>query len=354
MKVLFYLNHPAHYHLFKNTIRKLKESNHKVLIFSKKKDVLDDLLISDGINYTNVLSEGRKDSKLSMINSVLKRGLKLFKIVKKERPDLIIGTAFELAHVGWLLKIPFVSVNEDDADVIPLWSKYSYPFAKQILSPYSCNNGKWNNKTVNYKGYHELAYLHPNNFKPDFGKVKKLLNSDEDFVLIRFAKLNAHHDTGIKGISTEIAQDIIDIIKPRAKVFISSERELEKQFEPYRIKIEPNKIHHVLAFAKLYIGDSQTMAAEAGVLGTPFVRFNDFVGRIGYLNELENKFNLGFGIRTNETDRLYAVVQELIESNNLKSVFSQRKRKMLEEMIDVNEFLYSFITNYPESTIKRR
>jgi len=42
-------------------------------------------------------------------------------------------------------------------------------------------------------------------------------------------------------------------------------------------------MHHVMAFASLYIGDSQTMAAEAGVLGVPFVRFNDFVGRIGYL-----------------------------------------------------------------------
>ena len=36
-----------------------------------------------------------------------------------------------------------------------------------------------------------------------------------------------------------------------------------------------------VAFASLYIGDSQTMAAEAGVLGVPFVRFNDFVGRLG-------------------------------------------------------------------------
>ena len=55
-------------------------------------------------------------------------------------------------------------------------------------------------------------------------------------------------------------------------------------------------MHHVMAFASLYIGDSQTMAAEAGVLGVPFVRFNDFVGRIGYLRELEDIYHLGFGI----------------------------------------------------------
>lgn len=55
-------------------------------------------------------------------------------------------------------------------------------------------------------------------------------------------------------------------------------------------------MHHVMAFASLYIGDSQTMAAEAGVLGVPFVRFNDFVGRIGYLRELEDTYELGYGI----------------------------------------------------------
>ena len=57
-------------------------------------------------------------------------------------------------------------------------------------------------------------------------------------------------------------------------------------------------MHHIMAFAKMYIGDSQTMAAEAGVLGTPFVRFNDFVGRIGYLRELEDVYNLGYGVKT--------------------------------------------------------
>ena len=48
--------------------------------------------------------------------------------------------------------------------------------------------------------------------------------------------------------------------------------------------IDPSDMHQVMAHASLYIGDSQTMAAEAGVLGVPFIRCNDFVGRIGYLD----------------------------------------------------------------------
>lgn len=44
-----------------------------------------------------------------------------------------------------------------------------------------------------------------------------------------------------------------------------------------------------MAFASLYIGDSQTMAAEAGVLGVPFVRFR-MVDRLSlYLSLRETK-----------------------------------------------------------------
>ena len=47
MKVLFHLGHPAHYHLFKNTINTLIDHGHKPIILIKKKDVLEELLDSD-------------------------------------------------------------------------------------------------------------------------------------------------------------------------------------------------------------------------------------------------------------------------------------------------------------------
>ena len=127
-------------------------------------------------------------------------------------------------------------------------------------------------------------------------------------------------------------------------------------------------MHHVIAFASLYIGDSQTMAAEAGVLGTPFVRFNAFVGRLGYLDELEepqvkqyvdylhldHHYNLGVGIRASEEgseERLYATVEQMVTltSEERKRIYSARREKMLSEKIDYAKFLTWFIENYPES-----
>ncbi len=349
MKILFYLGHPAHFHLFRNIILNIINNNHQVKILIKKKDVLEELINSTNLDYQNILAEGRKDNKFGMLLSVIKKDFRLLKICRKFKPDLLVGTSVENSHISKLLGIPSINVNEDDADVVPLYAKITYPMSSIILSPDVCNNFKWNSKTIKYLGYHELAYLHPNHFKPDKEIVRKYFSPNTPYFIIRFAKLKAHHDAGIKGIDINIATSLINILKPFGKIFITSERKLEKELEPYRINIKSIDIHHVLAFAHLYIGDSQTMAAEAGVLGTPFIRFNDFVGKIGYLNELENKFILGFGFKTDHAGEMLDKIKELLQMKNIKQEWNNRRENMLSEKIDVAKFMTWFIEDYPES-----
>ena len=213
-------------------------------------------------------------------------------------------------------------------------------------------------------------FLHPNHFTPDPKIVEAYgIDTSKPYFVMRFASLNAHHDSGIKGINTEIAERLVKILEPFGTIYITSERPLEPQFEKYRIKINPLDMHHVMAFASLYIGDSQTMAAEAGVLGVPFVRFNDFVGRIGYLRELEDKYELGYGIhasvlpadspiRRNDgslqpsgVEELYKRVEELVAmpSEQRRKVWTERRETMLSDKIDCAKFLTWFIENYPSS-----
>ena len=349
MKIVVYLGHPAHFYNYRNVIPKLKADGHQVEVLIKKKDVLQDLLDNEGIPYHNILREGRKDSKIGIAWGLLKRTWRLNAFCSKFHPDLLTGTSVENSFIGKLRHIPVININEDDAAVVPKYAKLSYPWADEILTPIVCDNGKWNDKSVKYNSYHELAYLHPDHFTPDKGIVEKYFPVDTPYFLIRFAKLKAHHDSGIKGINTKIAQHLIDILKPFGRVYISSERELEPQFEPYRIHIKPIDMHHVMAFADLYLGDSQTMAAEAGVLGVPFVRFNDFVGRIGYLRELEDIYQLGYGIKTDQVGELYETVANLIKMPERKQVFQQRRARMLSEKINFAAFLTWFIEYYPSS-----
>jgi len=349
MKVLFHLGHPAHFHLFKHCINHFNKNGGKSIVAIKKKDILEDLLKNAGIDYINILPEGRNDSKLAIAWSVLKKDWKLFQICKKMRPDILIGTSIEIGHVGYLLGIPAINVHEDDAHVVPLHAKFGYGLSDFVISPKVCNNGKWEKKSIKYEGYHELCYLHPAYFNPEKSIVNKYTNAEKPYFILRLANLNAHHDTGRTGIDDAMVQKIILQLENFGEVFISSERKLPPMFEKHRILIDPLDIHHILYYAEMYLGDSQTMAAEAAVLGTPSIRYNDFVGEIGYLEELEHKYGLTFGVRTSSTDKLFDTIDQILSLENRKTVFRNKKNEMLSEKIDVNSFFIWFIENYPKS-----
>jgi len=350
MKILFHLGHPAHFHLFKNVIKNLKKNKQDVIILIKRKDILEDLLKESGFSYSNILPKGRKDNKIGIAIGQLYQDLRMLRFCMINKPDLLIGTSVAISHVGKILGIPSININEDDAEIVPLYAKLAYPWANKIIAPKSCLTGKWTNKTIHYSGYHEIAYLHPKYFTPNIRIIRKYFNPEEQYFILRFAKLDAHHDDDIEGINKTIGLKIIEILKSHGSVFVTSERELEPEFESYRIQINPLDMHHILAFAKLYIGDSQTMAAESGVLGVPFIRFNDFVGKIGYLNELENKYNLGFGFKTNQINEMLEKITELLIIPDIKEEWLKRRKKMLSEKIDVANFMTWLIENYPKST----
>ena len=369
MKVVVYLGHPAHFHLYKNVIKNLKNDGHEVEVLIKKKENLEQLLQNSGIPYHNILREGRKDTKVGMALGALKRMWRELVFCIQQKPDLLTGTSVENSYIGPLLRIPVVYCGEDDASVIPLQAKVCYPGASVVLTPDTCDDGKWNGKTTKYPSYHELAYLHPNHFTPSADVVRgQGINPDKPYAIIRFVKLKANHDDNIKGINKDVAVHLIEMMKPHMDIYITSERPLEPELEPYRIKINPIYMHDVMAFASLYIGDSQTMAMEAAIIGTPSIRFNDFVGRIGVMAELEDGklngqqvacYNLGIGINASEegsVERLYAAVNELInmDTEERKRVFHERRDKMLADKIDYAKFLTWFIENYPASAEETR
>lgn len=354
MNVLIQLSHPAHFHLYKNVARKLIEDGNNVLFVIKSKDILETLLQNAGLPYVNINQHAHRGSKLGILWDMLVREWRIIKLCRSHKIDLITGSTPETAHVSWLLRIHGVNTGEDDAAVVPMFGKIAGPFLQCLVVPDSCDTGTSKPITSHYPGFQKLAYLHPTWFKANKEVVQKNgINPEKPYFLIRFAKLNAHHDAGVSGISTEIAQRLIDILSPHGKIYITSERPLEPQFEQYRLHINPLDIHHIMAFATLYIGDSQSMANEAAMLGTPSLRFNDFVGakKIGVMEELEHVYGLTYGISSHEPERLYAKVEELLAMPNLQEEFQKRRLKMLSEKIDVTAFLVYFIEGYP-ATVK--
>ena len=228
-KILFFLNHPAHYHLFKNVINKLKAKGYGIVIFIVTKDVLEDLVKHEGWPYTNLFPEGRRSKKhrgfLSTLIYFTKTLSRLIPALIKNRVSLLVGTERTIVHAGFLLNIPSLYVNEDDTAATPE-NKVTYPFASKVIMPQCCDVGQWERKKITYKGYHELAYLHPDYFTPDQGVVRQFNPVAHRYFVIRLAELTASHDAGKRGISNELLGKIIGKLNNGGKVFISSERPL--------------------------------------------------------------------------------------------------------------------------------
>ena len=356
MNILVELVHPAHFYYYRDTIANLKRDGHKVIVAIVTKDVLEDVVRQSGVDYVNICPKPHKKyGKIGVTYDMVMRDLRMLWLALRHRVDIITGSTIETAHIGWLLRKPNINIGEDDAAVVMKYIKQIKPFVGIRLTPDCTDNGPIEAKSIHFPGYYKTAYLRLGYFTADAAVPARYgVDVTKPYFLIRFSALNAHHDKGIKGISNDIAERLVKILEPFGTIYITSERPLEPQFEKYRIKINPLDMHHVMAFASLYIGDSQTMAAEAGVLGVPFVRFNDFVGRIGYLRELEDVYHLGFGVKASSdgsVDQLCSRVEELVSmpSEERKAVFAKRREKMLAEKIDCAKFLTYFIEQYPAS-----
>lgn len=350
MKYLFYFGHPAQFLFLRHTIKCLAvDKKNSVLIAIKSKDVLEDLVKAEGLSYVNIQTKLRSDSKVGILLGLMKRTLKLLQLGMKFKPDLIVGTDASVAHVGLLLRVKRITTTEDDYTIIKSLAALTYPFTNHIVCPNVCDVGRWSKKKIGYDGYMKLGYLHPKIFKPEIKYLSKY-SLKEGFVLIRLAKLTAHHDFGIRGVSADVVSKLIEIIEGKGtKVYISSERDIPENLRKYILKIEPQDLHHIMYFAKLLISDSQSMSVEAAILGLPSIRVSDFAGRISVLEELESKYNLTYGINPSNIEGLFERLNYLLSKEDLISEFHKKRDFMISEKINVSEFLIWLLGNYPES-----
>ena len=346
MNILLDINHPAHVHLLRNVYAMLVEHGNQVLVTVKEIPSAMKLLDMFGIPYVNL---GKKDDALAKKGlDQLLYDLRILKLVRKHHIDLGVGSSINLTHVGRLCKMKSIILDDDDDEVEPLFVKFGHPFADVILSP--VDTPRKSRKTIYVNAYHELSYLHPNRFSPDPSVLKDAdVEDGEPYFVLRFNAFKAHHDVGVVGLTIENKRRLVEYLKAKGKVFITTERNIDDEFKPYQLKVSPEKAHSLMYYATMLVGDSQTMTSEAAVLGTPAIRCNTFVGRIHYLEEEEHKYNLTFGFRPEQSEAMFAKIDELLSMPNLKEEWQRRRQKMLSEKIDYAQFLTWFIENYPES-----
>ena len=346
MNILVDIGHPGHVHLYKNIIHKLETNGHKIYVTTQNVEIIKLLLEKEKIDYS--ITVNKSDNLLGKALKLLHITQKLVTVIKKNKIDITLGSTPSLVQASFFARIPSVFMDDDDDAVEPFVIRWAHPFASVILSPQG--TVRKSKKTVYYSGYHELAYLHPRVFTPDNTILNNLgLKQNEPFSILRFVALKGHHDIKARGLSLEQKLELISILEKKGKVIITGERNLEEPLKKYSYKLPPDKLHDLLSFAHLFIGDSQTMASEAAVLGVPSLRCNTFVGKITYLEDEEQNYGLTFGFTPDNFEELKYKLIEILEDPDSLVKWQKKREKLLQNKIDVTAFMIWFIENYPES-----
>ena len=343
MRVLFDLAHPAHVHLFRNLIARLHREGHETFVAARDKDVTLALCRGYGIDHTS-LSRPGGSTRAHLAAELFVRTARLLREARRFRPDAMLGTSVSIGLAGRLLQKPSFVFNEDDAHIVPLFARLAYPLASYIVTPDSLAHEKHGSRHLTYPGFHELAYLHPDNFKPDPGAVAELGLGSNRLLVVRFVSLSSHHDSDARGLGRETARTLVERLSKHGRVIVSSETRLSEDLEPFCVSVPPHRFHDVLAHASLYVGDSQTVAIEAGVLGVPSFRCNGFVGRISCLEQLEHDFNLTRGFLPNAGDSLIHAVETSLESGEgAIGAHAARRARMLRQCVDLSAWQWDLL-----------
>lgn len=347
MKILLDIGHPAHVHYFRNFMKIMGEKGHTFFVTARDKEVTFSLLNTYKIPF---ISRGKgKTGFIGKILYIFHGDWVIIKSALKFKPNIFLsfGSSYA-AHAAFILRIPHITL--DDTEHAVLEHIMCFPFSSVILTPdsYLKDLGK---KQLRYNGFIELCHLHPKYFIPDSSILKTLgLNIEDKFVIIRFVSWQASHDFGAAGLDFNTKLKLVNELSKYAKVFISCEGDLPEEFEKNRLNIPPEKMHDVLSFASLYIGEGATMASESAVLGTPAIYVNSLV--LGYCNDEEKKYHLIFNYRN--SDGVINKAIELINTPNLKKQWHQLAEAMIEDRIDVTAFIVWFVENYPGSYKKMK
>jgi len=342
MRVLLDVNHAAHVHFIRALYFRLKAEGHSPLVVASDKPLVYKLLEEFEIEHVKLGSYGRSLFRKFLMLVVI--DIKLLFFCLRYRPSLILGiVSIRGSHVGWLLRFP--SIVFTDTEHAAMQIALFKPFATAIYTP------KWfqkqlGSKQVRYHGFHELAYLHPETFRPST-EIFDLLEIDrkEPFFIVRFVAWDATHDLNESGFSQEGKSRLVSMLKKWGRVFISSEGPIDAALKEYEFSIPPSLMHDALFYSRLYIGEGATMAAEAALLGTPSIYLNSL--KLGYISVLEEEYGLLIDAK-NEQEAI-SKCQELLKTDDLNDTWKRRRNRLLEECTNTTDLIHEIVHSYEVS-----
>jgi predicted glycosyltransferase len=336
MRVLIDILHPAHVHFFRNFHGEMTARGHELCITARAKDRSLELLDQYGLPYEHISDQRRGGAGMAI--EMTQRTRKLLAIMREFKPDAMTGIMGpSIAVAGKLKRVPAVVFYDTEFAKQTNW--FVYPLAHSVCTP-DCYQGKVRGNHVQYAGYHELAYLHPNRFTPDPSRLAAFgLSDGEPYSLVRFVSWQAVHDKREKGLTGTQKRDLVALLGEHGRVLVSSEAALPADLEQYAVRGPVADIHHLVAYAQLIVGESATMSSEAAVLGVPAVMIATS-GR-GYTDDEERRYGLVRHFPETHYDAAVTTIEKLF-ADGPRELGQRAREQLLAEKIDVTQWMVDY------------
>lgn len=339
MNVAVTVQHAGNVHFFRHAIRRLARSGHDVHVYARVKEVNVDLLEGYDIDHTVVQSEPA--GLVDLVLTELAYAVGLYREFRTFEPDVVLASSGVSApYAARAVGARCLNFLDTESDVT-LQNPLSTPLSDVIYTP-DCLRTDFGEKQVRYDGLHELAYLHPNRFSPDRTVlVDRGVDPDAPLFLVRLNAWDAHHDVAKSGISDEGIRELLEVLDARGTVYVSHEDGHPPELAGYEPPVAPHEIHHLMAFADLFVGEVATMTVEAAVMGTPTVRLSPFATEtdMGKFLALEREYGLIYSFHPTQERQMLSTVRALADDPGAVEAWTRRRRRLLEETIDVTDFI---------------
>jgi len=340
MRVLIDLKHPAQVRFFQPIIEALHRGGDEVLVTSRAKDETEELLAALRIPHVRLSRPGGGPVGMGM--ELARRAAGMVRVAAAFRPHVLVArTGVTIGLTGRLLGIPAITFEDTD-----------YARTQELLSVSlasgACTGMGYRNrlpvKQFQYNAPPQLLYTHPVRFRPSKALLREHgLDPCKPYVVMRCKSWSALHDYGVRGSSEAALGRLAHVLSRYGRVLVSTERSLPGELKGMLNPVPAEHMLHALAFARLYVGEGSSSAAEAACLGTPAI-FVSPHARLGYLDAMEQRFGHVRTVRT--LAQAGELAQRWLRRPTLRAWSTRVRQQLLRACDDPLDFIVGVIRSH--------
>ena len=347
MNILIDLLHPADINFFKNAIDALSGKGIDITIIMRPRGKMIEILKSELPNMQFTPVGKYYTTTPGKLFSIATRNLNLVLFLRKNNFDLCTSYGFFVGIASRFCRKPSVIFTDDYEYRIPF---YLFKSCGGYLVIPSCipSTGK---NILKYNGFKELAYLHPNYFKPDRKVLEQYGLTPDNYVFIREVARASLNYKNLK--QTDLPEVIRSLNNFGLNVVLSVEDKtrMDSLKDKCTVLEEPVDIFSLMRFALFTISSGDSMARESCLVGTPTVYTG---GRDMVINK--DLIEKGCMFKVDDKQALNDTIRNVIEDGVKKETTHTIERAIKHEWMDTTEVILDIwyaVANKDESVLER-